>query len=168
MLFLGCYLPLKRADQRGTEKLTPMFTHAETSAYGAKLGEMGRQFSHLMRQVEDLSVSPIMPPVPRALVKSLYDQGSNIRSSGFTWRPAYFAQDRVAAIMKDYLRFSKGPTYDIVPVLDFEQVVCQRDSISQDLRCSWTLAARRFGQGALQVRRLRRDASQTVLSFSSS
>eukprot|EP00438_Fugacium_kawagutii_P013630 Skav226741 [mRNA] locus=scaffold5056:48468:52856:- [translate_table: standard] len=165
MLFLGCYLPLKRTDQSGVERLVPLFTHADTTAYGVKLGELGRQFSHLMRQLEELSVEPVMPDISRSLVRSLYDQGSNIRSSGFTWRPRFFAQDRVAAVLHTYLQHNKGPTYAMVPTLDFSAQPCSQELLLQDLRGTWASKARHFGHGTQLVRRLRKDPSFRPLSF---
>ena len=89
------FLPLRRKDRSGREFLIPFRNKQEVAALQVKFSEFANTFSIYFLQFTGLLSEEIWPGFDRKLVKSLFVQGAQIYTSGFSQRPTFPFQDWV-------------------------------------------------------------------------
>lgn len=165
MLFTGTYFPVKRKDSKGQEHLHVMPTEAVAHAYAARLGEMSKTFSLFVRQTQDLCSGQLLPePLERALIRSLFAQGSDIYSQGFVWRPCFYKMDQVALLLKPYLVYNKGPAYNQLPKMDLSQPPELLRCMNEEYQIDWQKSCARFSKGVREIKAWKKTP-QRRLSF---
>ena len=119
MLFNQCYLPLRRKDQWGQERLMQPGSFFQAKEMGANLSEFGSNCQHLLEHVQSLVVQSITPKLTTGKCNSCYIQGFQKFYQGIKVRPAIPCQKEVVELLQSIL--SKGPSkfLDVVPEIFF-------------------------------------------------
>lgn len=85
--WIGMYIPVKRKDSKGVDRLLTPTSYQTAKAMNMKLSEQAHSFSIWYKQIMDLHDHVQWPSLERGLVRSLYVLGSGHFSSGFLWKP---------------------------------------------------------------------------------
>ena len=124
ILEIRSYIPVRRPDQSGVDRVILPANHSEIDQFDVKLSEMSQMFSMLIYQIEELVAPSPWPKVTKGIVKSLYVQGAAGNSQGYLTRPGIPHQAQVIQILQPYLRENPGPGFHrfmdlpIVPRID--------------------------------------------------
>ena len=140
------FLPLRRKDRSGREFLIPFRNKQEVAAHRVRFSEFANTFSIYFLQFTGRISEDIWPGFDRKLVKSLFVQGAQIYTSGFSQRPSFPFQDWVFDTLKPYLRDNPGQAITVMP--DVEWTVDEQlyKRLQTDLRGDWktrTMSTRR-------------------------
>ena len=126
--------------------MIPFRNKQEVAAHQVKFSEFANTFSIYFLQFTGLLSDEIWPGFDRKLVKSLFVQGAQIYTSGFSQRPTFPFQDWVFDTLKPYLRNNPGQAITVMPEVDWtvDDQVYKR--LQTDLRGDWktrTMSTRR-------------------------
>lgn len=164
MLYTNLYLPVKRKDNHGIERLLVFHSLTEVRAHNVKLSEVANLFSILYKQLEELIASEVWPPIPRQLVNSLYTQGASIFSYGFSWRPQIPMQTQVLDILHAYLAQHKGPAFDFFPEVNLYPNDRTLKAITLELAKGWQKMSTQTHKAYRDVRKWRKNP-HPILQF---
>ena len=164
MLYTNLYLPVKRKDNHGIERLLVFHSLTEVRAHNVKLSEVANLFSILYKQLEELISSEVWPPIPRQLVNSLYTQGASIFSYGFSWRPQIPMQTQVLDILHTYLAQHKGPAFDFFPEVNLYPNDRTLKAITLELAKGWQKMSTQTHKAYRDVRKWRKNP-HPILQF---
>ena len=145
MKFAEVFLPLRRMDRRGKEILVPFKSRQEVEAYNVKFSEFANTFSIYYMQFTGLLSDEIWPGYERKLVKSLYVQGAQMYTSGFTQRPSFPYQAWVYETLKPYLKES-GQAMQTLPDMNWTLSDADFKQLQSELSGEWktkTMATRK-------------------------
>ena len=137
MMHSGVFVPVRRADEEGCEKLLVLRTLEDANTHGVKMSDLSLSFSVMHYQVLELIAPGPWPPVAKMLNKSLYVQGAKIHTQGFAWRAQIPCQQEVAQLLTTYLRFHKGPSFAALPDIQLPDSGLY-DTIHAETRGNWT------------------------------
>lgn len=146
------WLPQKRTDARGTERMTVVRSYADILANQTRLTDWAYSFALLHDQVVDLLAKNPWPDLPRKYVKAIYVMGARQYNSGWIWRANYPFQDTIIPILCDYFHRNKGPTFEEVPHLDITMDDNVVRAIQQDLRGTWKTRTTEYRKAAKKLR----------------
>lgn len=115
MFYNKRFLPLRRKDQFGIERVVQAGTFADAKEWGASLSEFGSNCQHLLEHVQSLVVQQIMPKLATGKCSSCYILGFKKFYQGIKMRPVVPFQSELITLLQNEL--AKGPSkfLDIVP-----------------------------------------------------
>ena len=137
MLDIRCYIPVRRADQAGTDRVFLPASQAEIDQFDVKLSEMSQMFSMLIYQIEELIAPSPWPKVTKGIAKSLYVQGAAGNSQGYLQRPCTPHQAQVIQLLQPYLRETPGPGFHKFLKMPFEPCRDTCNQIKPQLEGQW-------------------------------
>ena len=132
-------------DRRGKEIVVPFKSRQEVEAYNVKFSEFANTFSIYYMQFTGLLSDEIWPGYERKLVKSLYVQGAQMYTSGFTQRPSFPYQAWVYETLKPYLKES-GQAMQTLPDMNWTLSDADFKQLQSELSGEWktkTMATRK-------------------------
>lgn len=146
MKFSGMFFPLRRIDSKGREILIPFKNRQEVDAYNCKFSEFANTFAIYYLQFTGLLSVAIWPNFDRKLVKSVFVQGAQIFTSGFSHRPAFPHQAWVYTTLKPFLKVNTGTAFTALPEVDWQMTAQDYKTLQTDPQGDWksrSMAARR-------------------------
>lgn len=150
------WLPTKRTDAQGEERMMVIHSYADMLAHQVKFTDWVYSFSLLFDQVIDLTEPAPRPKIPRKYVKAVYVMGARQYSSGFVWRAKYPQQELVIPILCEYFQRHKGPTFPVLPNIPVEMPNRTATIIHQEVRETWKVRTRHFRRAAKKLKELGR------------
>eukprot|EP00438_Fugacium_kawagutii_P036292 Skav217413 [mRNA] locus=scaffold2674:357934:368154:+ [translate_table: standard] len=117
MVFAQMWLPLRRPLQHGQERLVVFDDHTHLSAYQVRFSEFADTTQQMFRQMSTLRDTLCYPEMARQLVRSTYQQGFTIHSSGLATRCQLPNQEVILPILRDHVAQYPGPAWSVVPEL---------------------------------------------------
>ena len=148
---VGCFIPVKRKDQQSVWRVVPIDDYAQAQLHQVKFSEQAKMLSQWIDQVSDLIDSPVIPKLPRGLVRSLYTLGAGIQSSGIQYRPEYPYQDTTVLALRQFFLQHKSQAMTALPSFDLSLQVSSSD-IRNELGTSWDARAKDVHTYARQIR----------------
>ena len=104
MIQLNTYLPVKRKDVSGVDKLVFLRNLGEAQQHGVTLTELSQVGYSLVKQVCNLIPERLFPDVPTGRVKSSYMLGEGHQTMGLLLRPCFEHQERVVQHLSDFIQ----------------------------------------------------------------
>ena len=104
MIHLETYLPIKRPDGTGAERLVFLTNLGDAQQHGVTLTELAQTGYSLTKQICNLIPERLFPDVPTGRVKSLYMMGESYQCMGLMLRPTFEHQERVVQHISDFIQ----------------------------------------------------------------
>ena len=104
MIQLNTYLPVKRKDVSGVDKLVFLRNLGDAQQHGVTLTELSQVGYSLVKQVCNLIPERLFPDVPTGRVKSSYMLGEGHQTMGLLLRPCFEHQERVVQHLSDFIQ----------------------------------------------------------------
>eukprot|EP00438_Fugacium_kawagutii_P032099 Skav205702 [mRNA] locus=scaffold4631:33908:35092:- [translate_table: standard] len=163
MLDTQLWLPVKRVSADGQERLVPLASAAEAQAYDVKFSELAHTMSKLVLQIETLLAPSLIPPIPRAQVKSLYYLGARYWQAGFAWRPHFPCQGQVVTMMESCIKIQQGRNFDRLPRdLFITTTADQIQRLQRELATPWDTSLNRCHEKARLVRSFMKQGQRQI------
>ena len=162
LLFIGRWLPLKRATGGGKESLVIFDSRTQAEAYGVEFSEQVRGFCQLFGQANDLAITDLWPKLPRGLVRSTYLIGGSTFPAGVHMRPVFPYQERVCQILQLYFQRQQGVAYKNLPDLEFNQPTPSTAQLRLEISGGWKERSARFHRAAVEMRKIRKNPQQPL------
>ena len=162
LLFIGRWLPLKRATGGGKESLVIFDSRTQADAYGVEFSEQVRGFCQLFGQANDLASTDLWPKLPRGLVRSTYLIGGSTFPAGVRMRPVFPFQERVCRILQSYFQQQQGVAYKNLPDLEFDQPTPSTAQLRLEISGGWKERSSRFHRAAVDMRKIRKNPQQPL------
>lgn len=164
--WIGMYIPVKRIDAKGIERLVTPNSYHMAKSMGMKLSEHAHSFSIWFRQFTDLHDQYQWPDVPRGMARSLYVLGSGHFTSGFLWRPQFPYQQQVTDTMLEYLRIHKGYAFTALPDLAYTASPETITKVMKETEGKWQVRCQEYQRLSREMRQWKASRStQRQLSF---
>ncbi len=119
--FNRCYLPFKRKDQWGCDKMVQPGNYSDAKEWGTSLSEMGSSCHHLVEHVQSIMVESLTPKLATGKCSSCYIQGFRTFYQGIKMRPVIPFQAEVVRYLQSQLNFGPRRFLDIVPELQKDE-----------------------------------------------
>ena len=158
---VGCFIPVKRQDQRGVWRVIPIDSYATAMLHQVKFSEQAKMLSQWIDQVGDLIDTKIIPAYPRGLVRSLYTIGSGIQSSGVQVRPSFPWQEQVVTTLHLHFQNVKSQSMTVIPNFQLAPGV-NFNGLEAEFRQSWDQRSKRVHDSARKIRSWRRCPQQQL------
>ena len=165
-LHSNVYVPIKRPDQHGKDRLVFLQNMQDVDKYTARLNEMTFVFTVLVHQILELVAPAIWPDIKRGMVKSLYVQGASCQCTGFQIRPGVPKQIEMLAVLREYLQSHKGPSFQVMPLLPVQTDLTSMQQFQMEHPGDWLQSCRKTHMAIRKVKQWRqRMKGQQTLTF---
>lgn len=118
ILFSGSYLPIAR-EVNGDSRIILIGSDESARVFGTSWLEQGTQLQKVFDHIVSLVPEAITPPLTRKKVPSLYMQGCDRNTVGWTIRPGVPHQQRVAQLVRNLFSTGNWKQQHVCPVMNF-------------------------------------------------